>query len=172
MVRIDGGQRIAGIINETEAYCGETDLACHAKAGCTPRTQVMYGTPGHAYVYFTYGMHWMFNIVAEPENSPAAILIRSIFPTEGLELIASRRSGRPRTDWTNGPAKLCQALRIDGSLNGADLCAPGAILFLEDGVPIPDSSVTNTPRVGLNNVPEPWLSKPWRFITEVMERGV
>ncbi len=163
LVRLESGRRLAGYIIETEAYRGEQDLGCHAKAGRTPRTQVMYGPPGHAYIYFTYGMHWMLNFVAEPEGFPAAVLIRAIFPTEGLEVIASRRQGRLKEHWTDGPAKLCQAFGIDKRLNGADLCAPDTELFLEPGIRIPDSSVTVGPRVGLNNVPEPWKSIPWRF---------
>jgi DNA-3-methyladenine glycosylase len=123
----------------------------------------MYGPPGHAYVYFTYGMHWMLNFVSEPVGFPAAVLIRAILPTEGVSLIAARRLGQPRSAWTDGPAKLCQALGIDRALNGANLCAAEAVLFVEAGVPIPDSSVTISPRVGLNNVPEPWKSIPWRF---------
>jgi DNA-3-methyladenine glycosylase len=163
LVRLEGGTRLAGVIIEAEAYRGQADLGCHAKTGLTPRTRVMYGTPGHAYVYFTYGMHWMLNFVSEPAGFPAAVLIRAIWPTEGIPQIASRRLGRPRSAWTDGPAKLCQALGIDRALNGADLCAPDAVLFVEAGVPIPDSSVTISPRVGLNNVPEPWKSIPWRF---------
>jgi DNA-3-methyladenine glycosylase len=163
LVRLEGGMRLAGLIIEAEAYRGQEDLGCHAKAGLTPRTQVMYGPPGHAYVYFTYGMHWMLNFVSEPEGFPAAVLIRAIFPTEGVSLIAARRPGRPRSSWTNGPAKLCQAFGIDRALNGANLCTSNAVLFVETGEPIPDSSVTISPRVGLNNVPEPWKSIPWRF---------
>jgi len=160
------GARLAGIIIETEAYRGEEDQGCHARAGRTPRTEVMYGPPGHAYVYFTYGMHWMLNFVVEAEGYPAAVLIRAIHPEEGLEVIASRRNHLPPKQWTNGPAKICQALRIDGRLNGVDLCAPGAELFVEaplGGSPIPDERVASGPRVGLNNVPEPWRSIPWRF---------
>ena len=164
LVRLEGMQRTAGIIVETEAYIGEEDLGCHASAGYTPRTQVMYGSPGHAYVYFTYGMHWMLNFVVEAEGFPAAVLIRSILPTEGIERIATRRSGRPKQEWTNGPGKICIALAINRDQNGADLCAPEAELFVEYGVNISDSSVTNSPRVGLNSVPEPWKSLPWRFV--------
>lgn len=163
LVRIQNGVRLAGIIVETEAYIGESDLACHAKAGRTPRTAIMYGPPGHAYVYFTYGMHWLFNCVTEREGFPAAVLVRAIRPVEGLAIMAQRRNGRPQRHWTDGPAKLCQALDINGSLNGQDLCAPDSPLFIEVGDPLPDSSVTTTPRVGLNTVPEPWKSKPWRF---------
>jgi DNA-3-methyladenine glycosylase len=163
LVKIEAGKRIGGVILEAEAYRGEEDLGCHAKAGRTPRTEVMYGPPGHAYVYFTYGMHWMLNAVCEEEGFPAAVLLRAILPTEGIGVIASRRSSQPQKYWTDGPAKLCQALAIDGGFNGADLCGPDAQLFIEDADPVPDQAVTSGPRVGLNNVPEPWLSIPWRF---------
>ena len=164
LVRLENGQRIAGTIIETEAYRGEEDLGCHCRAGRTPRTQVLYGPPGHAYVYFTYGMHWMLNFVAEPRDFPAAILIRAIQPCEGLEIIAGRRGKQPRKNWTDGPGKICQALNIDQRFNSADLCAANATLFVEQGQPISDSNVTIGPRVGLNNVPEPWKSVPWRFL--------
>src|SRR5512139_559864 len=85
LVRVQNGQRLGGAILETEAYNGEVDLGCHARAGRTPRTQVMYGPPGHAYVYFTYGMHWMLNFVTQEEGFPAAVLIRAILPLEGKE---------------------------------------------------------------------------------------
>jgi DNA-3-methyladenine glycosylase len=166
LVRIDHGKRLSGIITESEAYIGETDLGCHARAGRTPRTAIMFGPPGHAYVYFTYGMHWMLNFVTEAEDFPAAVLIRAIQPVEGSEIIAARREGRPRPIWTDGPGKLCQALGIDGSLNGVDLCAPNSSLFVEAGEPIPEESVTIGPRVGLNSVPEPWKSMPWRFLVQ------
>lgn len=169
LVRLVEGKRLAGIIVEAEAYRGSEDLGCHARAGKTARTQVMYGPPGHAYVYFTYGMHWMLNFVTEAEGFPAAVLIRAILPTEGLEQIAARRNGRSPERWTDGPAKLCQALGIDGRLHGADLCAAEAALFLEGGLAFPDSAVTTRPRVGLNNVPEPWKSIPWRFLVKEEE---
>ncbi len=159
LVRILDGQRLAGIITEVEAYIGEEDLGCHAHAGKTKRNAVMYGPPGHAYVYFTYGMHWMLNAVTEAEGFPAAVLIRAIKPVEGVEIIAVRRNGRD----THGPAKLTQALGIDGALNGVSLCDPAAGLWIEAGASIPDEAVTIGPRVGLYTVPEPWKSKPWRF---------
>jgi DNA-3-methyladenine glycosylase len=163
LVRIEDGERVSGLIVETEAYRGEEDQGCHAKAGRTPRTQVMYGPPGHAYVYFTYGVHWMLNFVTEGEGFPAAVLIRAILPSEGIDIIASRRNSQPRQHWTDGPAKICQALAITGEFSGIDLCSTHAPIFVESGDPIPDQSVTTGPRVGFNNVPEPWNSMPWRF---------
>ena len=157
LVRISDGVRLSGRISETEAYIGEQDLGCHAKAGLTRRTVVMYGPPGHAYVYFTYGMHWMLNAVTEREGSPAAVLIRAFEPLEGVDVINQRRGGRD----TGGPAKLTQALGINGSLNGCDLCSPSAGLWIEAGEGVADA-VTG-PRVGLGSVPEPWRSMPWRF---------
>lgn len=167
LVHLEDGQRISGIINETEAYRREEDLACHAKAGLTPRTEVMFGPPGVAYVYFTYGMHWMLNFVCQPEGDPNAVLIRGIHPVEGIHVIRERRKGRPQREWTNGPAKICQALNIDKRYNGYDICAPDADLFVEDQGSASEKDVTSGPRVGLNSVPEPWLSKPWRFIYDV-----
>lgn len=163
LVRRIDNQRVGGFITETEAYAGESDLACHARAGRTPRTEVMYGPPGRAYIYFIYGMHWMLNVVAEPVGSPSAILIRAILADEGLDIIAARRKrARPR-DWTNGPARLCQALDIDSRMNGVDLTDPASPLIIEAGLPVPDQSITIGPRVGIENVPEPWRSKPWRY---------
>ena len=159
LVRTLKGKRVSGIITETEAYIGEKDLACHAKAGITTRTKVMYGPPGHAYVYFTYGMHWMLNTVTQSEGFPAAVLLRAIQPLDGIEIISSNRKGRD----TNGPAKLTQALEINKELNGIDLCSKDSGLWIEKGLPFPDESVIIGPRVGLNTVPEPWKSKPWRF---------
>lgn len=162
LVRILDGAKLVGLITETEAYIGEEDLGCHAKAGRTPRTQVMYGPPGHAYVYFTYGNHWLLNAVTEREGFPAAVLIRAIQPLEGVEVMSARRNGKD----TFGPGKLCQAMGIAKSENGADLTAASASLWIEAGVPVPEKSVTIGPRVGLYSVPEPWKSVPWRFLVK------
>lgn len=162
LVRILDGVKLVGLITETEAYIGEEDLACHAKAGRTPRTQVMYGSPGHAYVYFTYGNHWMLNTVTERENFPAAVLIRAIQPIEGVKAMSARRNGRD----TFGPGKLTQAMGIAKSENTVDLTVANGSLWIEAGLSVPDKSVTIGPRVGLYSVPEPWKSIPWRFLVK------
>jgi DNA-3-methyladenine glycosylase len=167
LVRLEaGGRRLSGWIVEAEAYVGSEDLGCHGRAGRTARNASMWGPPGHAYVYFTYGMHWCLNVVTEAEGFPAAVLIRALLPVEGLARMLRRRSGTPagRLDPTGGPAKLSQALGLDRRFDGHDLCAPQARLFLERGRQIPDSDVTTGPRVGLINVAEPWRSLPWRFL--------
>jgi DNA-3-methyladenine glycosylase len=163
LVRNLNGRRAAGVIVETEAYIGENDLACHARAGRTARTEVMYGRPGLAYVYFTYGLHWMLNVVSEREDYPAAVLIRAIEPIEGLALMQAARGPRPIGDLTNGPAKLCQALRIDRALNGVDLTDVRSGLWIEADRTVPARSILSGPRIGLGSTPEPWLSKPWRY---------
>jgi DNA-3-methyladenine glycosylase len=167
LVRILDGVKLVGIITETEAYIGETDLACHAKAGLTPRTAPMYGPAGHAYVYFTYGNHWMLNAVTEREGFPAAVLIRAIQPIEGIEVMMMRRNGRD----TLGPGKLTQAMGITKSENQVNLTESGSGLWIEAGQIIPEKNVTKSPRVGLNKTPEPWLSKPWRFLVKEQTRG-
>ncbi|HUM49733.1 MAG TPA: DNA-3-methyladenine glycosylase [Anaerolineaceae bacterium] len=164
LVRILNGQRLAGLITETEAYQGEEDLACHARIGLTPRTEPMYGPPGHAYIYFTYGMHWLLNAVTDKEGVPAAVLIRGLLPIEGLEQMAALRPALNHDKaWLDGPAKLAQALALDGSLNRTDLCAPDSNLFIETGVHVPPEALQMKPRVGINSVPEPWRSMPWRW---------
>jgi DNA-3-methyladenine glycosylase len=160
LVRILDGVKLVGLITETEAYISQKDLACHARAGRTARTAVMFGEPGHAYVYFTYGNHWMLNVVTERPGFPAAVLIRAIQPVAGIDVMLERRTGRD----TFGPGKLCQAMGITKSENGVDLTETSGELWIEPGVKVPNSLVTKGPRVGLNNTPEPWLSKPWRFL--------
>jgi DNA-3-methyladenine glycosylase len=159
----DGNVRLSGIINETEAYIGTDDLGCHARTGETKRNAAMWGPPGHCYVYFTYGMHWMLNFVCETIGFPAAVLIRGITPQEGISRMRQRRKRPTDRELSDGPAKLCQALAIDRSFNGYDLCQPQSSLFVEEGNLDQRFTVTVGPRVGLNNVPEPWKSIPWRF---------
>ena len=170
LVREQNGARVSGIITETEAYRGREDLGCHAHAGKTRRNEVMFGPPGVAYVYFTYGMHWCLNFVTGSDGFPAAVLIRAVEPLEGLELIAERRVGRKRENWCNGPAKLTQAFGIDGRQNGVSVCSRESGLFVEMGELVREESILATPRIGLNNVPEPWRSIKWRFTTRGSEK--
>ena len=163
LVRHLNGNRLSGIIVEAEAYIGEEDLACHAKAGRTPRTQVMYGPAGFSYVYFTYGMHWMLNVVTESEEFPAAVLIRAIQPEEGVEVMQRLRGGRKIPDLCRGPAKLTQALDITRAQNGLDLCQPSSRITIEPHTHFGRRTVQAGPRIGLGNTPEPWKSKPWRY---------
>ena len=162
LVKTERGRRLSGIIIETEAYIGRDDLGCHAsRGGRTPRNAVMFGPPGYAYVYFTYGMHWMLNLVTEAEDFPAAVLVRAMIPAQGRGAMQRRRGGREPL--AGGPAMLCQALRINSRWNGYDLCEKKSQLFLERAFALPDEGVTTGPRVGLYTVPEPWKSIPWRF---------
>lgn len=167
LVRLLDGRRVGGMIVETEAYCDseEPDLACHGSANGgrpTARNAVMFGPAGYAYVYFTYGIHWLFNVVTGRDGQANAVLIRALEPVEGEGLMAERRR-RSRREWTNGPAKLTQALGIDGDLNGANLCAPDGVVWIEDGADVAGAAVVSGPRVGIDNVPEPWRSVPWRY---------
>ncbi|RLD03071.1 MAG: DNA-3-methyladenine glycosylase [Chloroflexota bacterium] len=164
LVRLEGKQRISGIILETEAYRGEEDLACHCRAGRTPRTEIMYGPAGRAYIYLIYGMYWLLNFVTEVEESPGAVLIRAIAPEEGKSIIAQRRGNQPKKHWTDGPGKISIALGINGDLNGLNTCAPRSQIFIENGQDLNPGLISTGPRVGLESVPEPWRSIPWRFV--------
>lgn len=148
LVRRPKGRILSGMVVETEAYLSRSDSASHASRGQTPRNSVMFGPAGRAYVYFIYGMHYMFNIVTEEKGSPGAILIRAVDPLDGLNQMQVRRKKTGR-DLTNGPAKLCQAMAIDKSLNGWDLTC-GKTLWLEDYKAIPDACVFSGPRIGID----------------------
>jgi DNA-3-methyladenine glycosylase len=149
-----------GRIVETEAYVGPEDKACHAARGRTPRTQIMFGDAGYAYVYLIYGFHHMLNIVTETVDFPAAVLIRAVEPLHGMDLMARRRGTKKLRELASGPGKLCQAFAIDRTLNGNDLC--GEVLYLEDpGEPVP--RFITTPRIGIDYAGE-WTQKPFRFL--------
>ena len=164
LVRVLDGQRLGGRIVETEAYIGEADKANHAARGWRPRHAVMYGSPGHAYVYLIYGVHYALNAVTEAEGFPAAVLIRAIWPDEGLTVIQAHRRGRPPVEWANGPGKLCQALAIDGRFNGVALTTD-ATLFIEADEAIPAAWVRQTPRVGVSGDTQA-RTAPWRFVVQ------
>ncbi|OGP88865.1 MAG: hypothetical protein A2031_09130 [Deltaproteobacteria bacterium RBG_19FT_COMBO_43_11] len=164
LVRKIGRVELAGIIVETEAYCGQDDSACHAHRGKTPRNAVMFGKPGHAYVYFTYGMHYMLNLVTQEEGNPCAVLVRAIWPLTGEKEMEFRRKRRG-TQLANGPAKLCQALGIDKSLNGWDLTV-GSKLWVENYKSIPAKSIIATPRIGIHYAKEEHRKVLWRFLVQ------
>ena len=155
---------MSGMICEVEAYDGEKDQACHARSGKTNRNSVMYGPAGQAYVYFTYGMHWMLNCVCGKEDYPAAVLIRAIVPLEGLETIANHRKGIAPKDWCSGPARLTRAMAISKESNNADLTSPQSGLYIEEYQTILEEDVLRTPRIGIQSTGEPWISLPWRFV--------
>ena len=150
------GTYTVGRVVETEAYIGEDDPACHAAAGRTPRTRILYGKPGVAYVYFTYGMHHCVNVVTERENRPAAVLLRALRPEAGLPRMAERRGRTDPREMTSGPARLCQALAIDLELNGAGLRGPDLHLR-DDGRR--GFRMGQGVRVGIRVGTE----RPWRF---------
>ncbi len=163
-----GGRRTAGRIVETEAYVGPHDPACHAWGGRrTPRLEQLYGPPGTAYVYFTYGMHWCLNAVTEAVDYPAAVLIRALEPLEGLAMMRRRRGRVPDRVLCAGPARLCEALGVTGRQDGASL-QRGALRIL-DSTARRDRIVV-TPRIGVSRAADwplrfclagsPWLSRP------------
>jgi len=147
----------AGIIVETEAY-DATDPACHAYIGRTARNEVLFGPPGIAYVYLSYGIHSLLNAVAEPEGSAAAVLIRALKPTEGIEMMRERRRQERIEDLCSGPGKLTEALGVGLDLNGADLLAPP--FELSDRDPAwDDAEIVTGPRIGITKAAE----LPWRY---------
>ncbi|NEX64558.1 DNA-3-methyladenine glycosylase [Noviherbaspirillum galbum] len=155
LVHLDGGIERRGRIVETEAYVGAHDLASHSSKGITPRTRVMYGPPGHAYVYLIYGMHHCMNVVTEPEGRGCAVLLRALEPVAGVE-------GN-----TRGPGLLCRAMGIDRRLDGADMCAAsGRSLWVEEtGTGDGGFTIAARPRIGVAYAKE-WADAPLRFTIE------
>lgn len=162
LIRKIGKKTIAGKIVETEGYVGPNDLASHASRGRTPRTSIMFGPPGHAYIYLIYGLNYCFNIVTEKNDYPAAVLIRAVEPAEGVDLMRkNRKMAEKDVNLANGPGKLCQAMQIDKSLNNIDLA--GNVLWLEDrGIKILPKNIVAKKRIGVDYAKE-YKNKPWRF---------
>jgi DNA-3-methyladenine glycosylase len=162
---------VAVVLTEVEAYEGAADPASHAYRGRTGRNAVMFGEPGHAYVYFTYGMHFCVNLVCQPEGTASAVLLRAGRVLDGIRLAAARRAaariGARRDSGSNdlarGPARLCRALGIGRSLDGADVCDPASPLRIRSGVQSGQGQagpqVSRGPRVGISAAAE----RPWRF---------
>jgi len=161
VVRVLDGQRVGGLICETEAYGGADDQASHAYRR-TPRSAIMYGPPGRAYVYFIYGMHFCLNVVTESDGRPSAVLIRAILPDEGVAIMQGRRGCVSERSLTDGPGKLCHALGITRAQNGIDLTA-STELFVEAGVLVTDDQVEITPRIGVRG-DEMARGRLWRFV--------
>jgi DNA-3-methyladenine glycosylase len=146
-------------IVEVEAY-RKDDPACHAYNGRTPRTEIMYGPPGFAYVYFNYGVHWMLNVVCHEQEDPAAVLIRAAQPLEGLDQMRLNRGVTRDRDLLSGPGKLAKAFRITGADNGLDLLSPGDMFLVPADVRV--ENVVAGPRVGI--AVGKWHDVPWRFM--------
>lgn len=180
LVRRLGDETLVCRIAETEAYVGSLDKACHAYGyRKTARNAVMFGPPGHAYIYLIYGMHCCLNFVTNPEGEPDAVLLRGLIPLRSIDTMSRLRFGKPydaltpyqRKNFLNGPGKCCQALSLDRRLNGADLT--GDELFLCDSpsdvglpsLPLPPFTVRTAKRVGIDYAEEA-RDYPWRFILE------
>ncbi len=148
---VDGRERVGRIV-ETEAYMGPHDLASHSSRGRTPRTEIMFGPPGHAYVYLIYGMYWCMNAVVRPESKAAAVLIRALEPLENLP-------GR-----TQGPGLLCRAMSIDKRQHGMDLLSPDFFISAPVAAPKP-FKIVSTPRIGVDYA-EDWAHRPLRFLVQ------
>ncbi len=163
-----GGGRVAVRLTEVEAYAGPDDPGSHGYRGRTPRTEVMFGPPGHLYVYFTYGMHWCANVVCGPDGECSAILLRAGEVVQGLDLARRRRARadgrRPRdVDLARGPARLTRALGLDGEHNGADLCAGGGLWLEPATTPIRQDVVRTGGRVGVSGAGGDPTAFPWRY---------
>lgn len=158
----------AGLIVETEAY-EESDPACHAYVGRTTRNEVLFGPPGHAYVYLSYGIHSLLNFVTEPEGRASAVLIRALEPTEGIAVMRERRGRDQIEQLCSGPGKLSEALSVGLSLNGSDLFQPPFEVSEADRAV--SNGITASPRIGITKAAElPWrysvagsrfVSRPW-----------
>ncbi|MCA1830151.1 MAG: DNA-3-methyladenine glycosylase [Actinobacteria bacterium] len=151
--------RFAGAIVEAEAYTYD-DPGSHAFRGMTPRNAPMFEEPGHAYVYFTYGMHWCLNAVTERDGVAGAVLLRAVEPLEGIDMMRSNRGPKVRDrDLARGPGRLTQAFRIDRKHNRADLTAPP--LYIAPGERLPSRAIAATARIGLGTTQD---GRPWRFV--------
>ena len=161
LVRKSGEGILAGRIVETEAYIGKGDKACHASKGRTPRTEVMFGPPGTAYVYLIYGMYHCLNFVTEREGFPAAVLIRALEPVCGFDRILAELPAAKRKNYLNGPGRLCRAMEITRDFNRHDVTkTTGLYVLPRDILP---AGIIQTPRIGVAYAGDDALL-PWRFV--------
>lgn len=163
LVRVDGAQkRRAGIVVETEAYLGIKDKASHSYGGkVTSRNQAEYLIGGCIYIYLCYGMYWQLNITTREQGNPECVLIRALEPVEGIEKMKEARRTEKVVNLTNGPGKLCQALELDRSFYGLDVCHSDLIYFLP-GTDYSDQEIVVTKRIGIDYAEE-WKDKSLRF---------
>jgi DNA-3-methyladenine glycosylase len=155
------GERVSGMIVETEAYLGAIDKAAHSFGNRrTPRTEMMFAEGGTVYIFFIYGMYFQFNIVVGAVDVPHAILIRAVAPVAGVEIMRGRRGQMKDANLTSGPGKLCIAFGIDKTFNGADLL--GEKVWLEEGETFSGARIASGKRVGIDYAEE-FAEKPWRF---------
>lgn len=171
LIRRVGNRLIKARITETEAYCGSRDLACHASKGLTPRTKVMFGPPGYAYVYMIYGMYHCLNFVTEKEGNPSAVLIRKAELSSKYYVVSSKGNHKnkksiihntdPIIHNLNGPGKLCRELKIDRKLNGVDLIK-NKELWIEQGEKVKPNQIQKGKRIGVDYAGK-WKNKLWRF---------
>lgn len=156
-----GGQRVSGMIVETEAYLGVEDKAAHSYGGRrTARNEITYEEGGRVYVFFVYGMYHQLNLVTGTIDEPHVVLIRAVEPVDGIEVMRERRGTMKDTNLTSGPGKLCIAFGIDRSLNGADL--EGEQIWVEEYRDLKKKEITSGPRVGIDYAGE-FVAMPWRF---------
>lgn len=168
------GRTIRAQITETEAYCGTKDLACHASKGLTPRTKIMFGPPGHAYIYMIYGMYYCFNVVTREEGCPEAVLIRGTkvvsdqwsMTGKNKYSLSSKKPAidyRPLSTRLNGPGKLCRELKIDKKLSGVDVCKSRELWIEDSQEEIKSSQIKKGKRIGVDYAGK-WKNKLWRFL--------
>ncbi|MER3601565.1 MAG: DNA-3-methyladenine glycosylase [Nitrososphaerota archaeon] len=158
LVRSSGGRTKVGMVVEVEAYRGFEDPASHAFRGRTRRNEVMFGPPGRAYIYRSYGLHLCLNVTAEPEGQPAAVLIRALEPVGGFEAQLRELPLEARLRLTSGPARLAKALELSYDMNGCDMTRQGE-LYLAWGLPVPERLIESSSRVGVMDPQR----RPWRF---------
>ncbi|MFA4967288.1 MAG: DNA-3-methyladenine glycosylase [Candidatus Margulisiibacteriota bacterium] len=159
------GKKIGGMIVETEAYVGTKDRAAHSYGGRkTNRNEIEYGIGGHVYIYLVYGLHLQLNFVTAGMDEPECVLIRALEPSDGIDLMKKLRKTHNETNLTNGPGKLCQALNLNKSLNGHDLCEKGSHFYIEDrGIKVPLKDIKKGPRIGIDYAGPYWSKIHWRF---------
>jgi DNA-3-methyladenine glycosylase len=172
LINMQNGKRLSGKIVEVEAYMGPDDKAAHSYGNKrTKRNEVMFGPPGHAYVYMIYGMYYCMNVITSPEDVPHGVLIRAVEPLEGLEYMSLNRYKLPLEDLTpsklrnltRGPGRLCSAMNIDRSLNGASLSGPQ--VYIEEPTVHEEFTIATSPRINISYAQEA-AAYPWRFYIE------